>query len=548
MLNSIAGLLLSVCSVYSPPVDYDMTLAGTFGEPRPNHFHCGIDIKTAGVEGKRIYAVSDGYVSRITVGLAGFGNALYITHPDGYTSVYCHLKDFSPRVRKLLGKWQYAHESYTADVRLGPLDCPVARGQLVAISGNTGASQAPHLHFELHDTRTKRLVDPLEVLGKFITDGQAPMAHAFMAYPLAGEGTFCGSSGKQSFGFSSHRLNRRFTAWGKVGFGIWANDYMEATYNRYGVRETVLRVDGHEVFRSCQDEIPQGANRQVNFWGDYDHYLKYGVWYMRSFVLPGCTLPFLHTDANRGIVTFDEERDYHVEYVLSDFFGNTSQYEFTVMGQREEIPVVDRRESRMLMKCRRLSVFSEPGVWLVLPEGALPDDIELSPVTVSRPDAVSPQYAFLRKPFPLAVSSELGIALRKDVKDVTKLYVMSNDGRYCGGRYENGWIVTRIKELGVAYGLEYDDIPPVITPIGRDGWNGSQVIRIGISDRQSGLKSFHGYIDGMFVLFERIDKTPWVMCRLRETPIARTGQTRKLRFTVTDNCNNTRVFEDNIVY
>ena len=121
MLSAIAGLLLAIRVTYASPVDYDVTLAGNFGEPRLNHFHCGIDVKTDGVEGKRLMAVADGYVSRITVGLSGFGNALYITHPDGNTSVYCHLKSFTPAITRLLRKWQYAHKSYVADVRLGPL-------------------------------------------------------------------------------------------------------------------------------------------------------------------------------------------------------------------------------------------------------------------------------------------------------------------------------------------------------------------------------------------------------------------------------------------
>ena len=323
-MNAIAGLLLAIRLAYSSPVDYDIALAGNFGEPRPNHFHCGIDIKTGGVEGKRLLAISDGYVSRVTVGLSGFGNALYITHPDGNTSVYCHLKSFSPSITRLLRRWQYAHESYVADVRLGPLDCPVARGQFIAISGNTGASQAPHLHLELHETQSGHLKDPLDVLGSCINDGQAPMAHAFMAYPVPGKGVFEGGSGKRSYAFTGHKLNRKFRAWGKVGFGIWANDYMEVTYNKYGVRETVLRVDGNEVFRSCVDGIPPTVNRRINYWGDYQHYFRYGTWYLKSFRTPGNTLPFITADGNGGIVDFNEERNYHIEYSLADYFGNTS--------------------------------------------------------------------------------------------------------------------------------------------------------------------------------------------------------------------------------
>ena len=124
------GLFLSILlSIYHPPVSYDISLAGNFGEPRPHHFHGGIDIKTDGVEGKAIYAIGDGYVSRVTMGLYGFGNAVYVTHPEGYTSVYCHLKAFSPRIKAALRRYQYQHETSEGDAYFSALECPVSQGQ-----------------------------------------------------------------------------------------------------------------------------------------------------------------------------------------------------------------------------------------------------------------------------------------------------------------------------------------------------------------------------------------------------------------------------------
>lgn len=541
MLNAIAGLLLAIRLAYSSPVDYDIALAGNFGEPRPNHFHCGIDIKTGGVEGKRLLAISDGYVSRVTVGLSGFGNALYITHPDGNTSVYCHLKSFSPSITRLLRRWQYAHESYVADVRLGPLDCPVARGQFIAISGNTGASQAPHLHLELHETQSGHLKDPLDVLGSCINDGQAPMAHAFMAYPVPGKGVFEGGSGKRSYAFTGYKLNRKFRAWGKVGFGIWANDYMEVTYNKYGVRETVLRVDGNEVFRSCMDGIPPTVNRRINYWGDYQHYFRYGTWYLKSFRTPGNTLPFITADGNGGIVDFNEERNYHIEYSLADYFGNTSVYEFVVCGNKEDIQGVKQGKQRETMHGDRLSTYSYPGVYVVIPKGMLDDDITLSPRKMVGNDAFSPLYSFYDRPCPLASWAELGIAVRSNVADTGKLYVKSNDGKYCGGRYRDGWVVANIRELGIAYCLAYDSLAPRIVPFGRNSWVSRQRVRVLVTDGESGLMTFKGFLDGEFVLFERIDKTDIYECKLPETPVRRLGKQRMLTLVAIDKRKNKSV-------
>lgn len=338
--------------VYSSPIDYEIVLAGNFGEPRPYHFHGGIDVKTGNVEGKNIFAIADGYVSRLTVNMYGFGNAIYVSHPDGNTSVYCHLKHFADQYEQLL----HRKGRDTLSLVFPPDRFPVKSGDHIAISGNTGHSTGPHLHLELHDTETWVMRDPLMKLASIIADTVAPQAHSLMAYPMDGEGVFNGSSAKQSFGFgateakvqrSSVNLQREFTAWGRVGFALWADDYSEATYNHYGIRHTQLLVDGREVFRADVDSIPISCQLEVNQWGDYDHWRRTRVWYMKSFREPGMRLPILHTNFEQGIVCFSEERPYHLTYVLRDYQGNESRYHFTVQGQ--PYPGITPRPRRTLL-------------------------------------------------------------------------------------------------------------------------------------------------------------------------------------------------------
>ncbi len=329
---------LSYCS----PVDYEIVLAGNFGEPRPYHFHGGIDVKTGNVQGKKIYSVAKGYVSRLTVNKYGFGNAIYVDHPDGKTSVYCHLKHFDEKYEKLIQRTGW-HD--TIDVRLKPNKYKVNAGELIAISGNTGNSTGPHLHLELHDTETWAMLDPMEKMAPLIADTVAPHAHSFMAIPVAGEGVFNGVQTKQNFSFgqpevkkqrTTWTLSREFTAWGRVGFALWANDYCEATYNHYGIRHTQLFVDGREVFRSDVDSIPISCQMEVNQWGDYNHWRRSRVWYMKSYREKGVRLPILHTGFDRGIINFNEERPYQLVYILKDYYGNQSRYEFTVKGIRNK--------------------------------------------------------------------------------------------------------------------------------------------------------------------------------------------------------------------
>lgn len=527
---------------FQSPVDYDLVLAGNFGEPRPNHFHGGLDVKTDNVQGKHIYAIADGYVSRITVGLYGFGNAVYITHPTGQTSVYCHLKSFSPRIKAALRRYQYQHKTCVADAYLMPLDVPVSAGQFIALSGNTGHSTGPHLHLEVHDTRTWDMLDPYEVLADFINDSVAPQAHAFMAIPQH-DGMFNGSGQKQNFGFSSHHLEREFTAWGRVGFALWGNDYMQGTYNHYGIRYTTLLVDGREVFRSDVSRVPMSLNRMVNVWGDYQHYRHSNVWYMKSFLEPGCRLPMLWADEQRGIVTFDEERPYQLEYILRDYCGNESHYTFTVRGVPSSFTHHPSPITHHYLRCDRTNSYSRPGMQLVVPYGLLPYDVALQPSVQERPESCSDAYTFTAASLPLLSDAELSIYIRRQNGDPTKYFLTNEQGRYLGGDYHNGWVTGHIRELAGSYRLAYDDQPPVVETVAMD-----QRLVMRVTDDGSGIASWTAEVDGRFIVFDAVEKSSHYICDLRETWLRPSGRQHHLTFTATDNQQNTFTYQSAFLY
>ena len=544
------SLILASFINFVSPVNYEISLAGNFGEPRPNHFHGGIDVKTGGVEGKTIRSIGDGYVTRVTVGLYGYGNAVFIHHPQGYVSVYCHLKAFNPQIAALVRKRQYERQSYRIDETFKPYECPVAAGQLIAVSGNTGASQAPHLHLEIHNARTGNMMDPLDFLGKYVKDALRPMAHGFMVYPQYGEGVFCGGAAKQSFGFASDNLTRKFTAWGKVGFGLWANDYMEITYNRYGIRKTTLTVDGKVVYQSDVNNIPSAYNRMVNCWGDYEHFRRYGVWYMKSFRDPGNLLPIIKVDANNGFVIFDKEKTYHFVYTVTDFAGNKRDYRFSVEGRKQQLPKKREPNLPRLMRWNRANCFQMPSVQLTMPQNLLGDDLELRPRRMRQPNRLSDAFAFYDSSMPLFSWASLSIRCNRKVADPSKLYIAGKAGatRFYGGRYQNGWVTGRIRELGAIYEIAYDDKAPTITPIGQGAWNSTHTLRVGIQDSGSGIRECRGYVDGKFVLFEEVPKSPWMKCDLRSTAIKKSGGIHDFKFVAIDNRGNKKEFVSKIKY
>lgn len=286
---------------FHSPVDIPFLMSGSFGEPRPNHFHCGIDVKTQGVVGKRVLSVCDGYVSRLTVGYDGFGNALYVTHPNGLVSVYCHLDEFVPALQEIVRSRQYEMEKERVDVVLQPGEFPVKAGQLVAYSGNTGASLAPHLHLELHRASDGALVDPLPYFRHLLTDDMSPVVHGVKLYACPGQGWIDTGRSSKTFTVTADASARVVRAWGRVGAAVWADDLMNNTQNKFGIRRITLKVDGRQVFQSLMDEFMPDENPLVNSWGDYPHYRKTKHWYLKSFVEPGNTLCFLSADENRGV-------------------------------------------------------------------------------------------------------------------------------------------------------------------------------------------------------------------------------------------------------
>ena len=542
---------------YHSPVDYAISLAGNFGEPRPNHFHGGLDIRTEGVEGKHIYAIGDGYVSRITVGKDGFGNAVYITHPTGHTSVYCHLKAFSPRIKRALRRYQYRHQTNEADARLSPVEVPVSRGQFIALSGNTGSSTAPHLHLEIHDTRTWNMLDPYQFLNDFISDSVPPQVHAVMAIPQHG-GSFNNSQAPQTLSPipPAGATEGALTAWGKVGFAVWADDYMQGSYNHYGIHETLLFVDGRQVFQAVVDDIPVSMNRMVNAWGCYDQWFRTRRWFMKSYIEPGNTLPCLTADSNRGIVSFDEPRDYHLEYVLRDYKGNEVRHPFTVRAQPPTSTPTPTASSPApssfaatpsqppLLRWNRTTILSRPGVQLVVPYGLVAADTPLSPTISRQPDRWSDACQFAQSSLPLMTDARLSLYARRTDGDPSKLYVASTDGRFMGGDYHDGWVTGRIRELGACYELRYDDLPPTVQPVSLDG----DRLLLNVTDGESGIASWQGTVDGRFVVFDAIEKTTLFACLLRESWLPRTGQSHRLHFEVTDNRHNTQSFDTTFTY
>lgn len=521
-------------SQFCSPFDFPILLSANFGELRPNHFHNGLDIKTQGVTGKPIHCIADGYVSRVAVLHGGYGQAIYVTHPNGLTSVYGHVISFAKNIQACVRQYQYAHETFVCDLKFQPGQFPVKKGDIIALSGNEGASAGPHLHLELRRTETGEYIDPMPYFKHLLKDSKAPVGSLIGIYPIQGKGVVNGSSHKKLLAIGN--LKQPVHAWGEIYTGISAKDYMDGTSNFYGVHSVTLYVDSVQVFNSTTDKVLPDENRMINGFTDYEELTRTRRLIMRSYKLPGNRLRLLHTNENRGAVTIDEERDYHFRYVLEDNFGNRRTYQFIVKGKRQDIPEY-KPEANEMLYWNRANVIQKPGMELMVPRYYVYEDVPLRIDMQGDSSLIAFDYILDAGRTPIHSYCDLSIGLRHmPVADTTKYYIVQKAGKWrssMGGKYANGWIKTRVRSLGT-FSVDVDTIAPQITPIGQGGWRTSRNIRFRIKDMESGIGSYKVYIDGKFVLFG-LKKGILV---IQDPEKVKKGVPHKLEVTVTDQCGN----------
>ena len=516
------------------PFDFPLLLSGNFGELRANHFHGGVDFKTQGVVGKPIRCIADGYISRVTVTPGGYGQAVYITHDNGYTSVHGHLHRFMTEVQQVVEAYQYEHETFAVDLKFDTDRFPLKQGEVFALAGNEGYSFGPHLHMEIRKTDTEEYIDPLQFYTDQVKDTTAPRATHVMLYPQAGKGVVNGSSKKKVVALNAQQ--GMVTAWGKIAAGIKAYDYMDGTSNNYGVRSVTLLVDSVEVFRSTVDGFLPDENRMINAWTDYEEYATRNSWFMRSQILPGNTWRMLQADEEKGVVTINEERPYRFCYILEDLYGNRRTYRFVVQGKEQAIEPLHR--GKHFLKWNQGNVVQLPGMELVVPKGMLYEDVDLNCRVIADALDISFDYQLHDKPVPLHAGCPLVIGVRNyPVADMSKYYVARKyKGRKssAGGSFKDGYMHTTIRELGT-YSVAVDTVAPSIVPLNKPQWKTGN-IQFKIQDSETGIKDYKVYIDGKFILFKFASKNAVLSC-MHPNRIKR-GMKHRMEVVVTDYCGN----------
>ena len=500
---------------FRPPLDIvPPALAGSFGELRSNHFHSGMDYRTNQRIGYPVYAIADGYISRLRVQNSGFGLALYINHKNGYTSVYGHLSRFNAKIAQQVKSIQYQKKSYEIDDFPNELLIPVRKGDVIAYTGNTGSSGGPHLHFEIRDTKTEATINP-QLFGLNIPDNIPPVIYSLYVYKL-NKKPFNEFIPKQALPISGSAGNYKANTidlTGEVGFGIVTTDRHSGASGLNGVYSIELLLDGTHVFTSSVEKFEFEDSKAINSHIDYPTYLNTKRSIQKSFVDPGNPLSIYSNLVNRGRIEFNDGKLHELQYIVTDAKGNKSLLSFQV---RADAKAANYQEVAASGTARFPydveNHFNNDQIKATLPKGTLYNDLNFIYKTLPKPvgNAYSAIHQIHNNTTPLHVGFELWIKADNLPDNLRNKAVIVSTGRSSqGGYYENGYVKAKPRNFG-SYFISVDTIAPTILPQNvSDGKNLAGVSKMSfkLRDNLSGIQSFNGFIDGKWVLMEFDTKT-----------------------------------------
>jgi murein DD-endopeptidase MepM/ murein hydrolase activator NlpD len=500
---------------FRAPIDIPLYLSGNFGELRSNHFHAGIDIKTMGVTGHKVYASAEGYISRIKIEAAGYGNTLYITHPAGFTTVYGHLERFRQDIASYVLNLQYENQQHAINIYPEKSRWPVKKGEFIALSGTSGYSYGPHLHYEIREAATQETMNVL-MFGFNIEDKIPPKVYSLYVYPSDEKGLVNNSSEKLRLELSGENGIYKVAGMdtleldGNVGFGIEAYDYLNGANNRCGLYSIRLFVDEKLKFHWEMDQFSFSESRYINSFIDYEEKGKNKKNVQKTFVDPNNQLSLYRYTDQAGIMDFSENRNYNISILIEDTYGNQSRIDFLAAGGIQNGPDVlaGKDTATVTFSCMSPHEFKDEGLELQLPQGALYYDLdfkytrsEMLPGTFSPVHHLHDPYTPMHKDCKLVIKAQ-GIA--DSLQEKALFGILSQEGEIlaAGGEWIDGNVVGQIRNLG-KYTVIIDTIAPIISPLDtKHDMSDRKTIRFSVTDELSGIKSYEGYVDNKWALFE----------------------------------------------
>ena len=533
---------------FQSPLDIPVHPSGTFGELRSNHFHAGLDYRTNQKTGLPVHAAASGYVSRIKVSSYGYGTALYINHPNGYTTVYGHLSAYAPKIDDVVRAAQYRNQSFDIQLFFKPGEIPVEKGEVVALSGNTGGSGGPHLHFEYRDTKTSKIINPLHFgLRKLMKDNSAPNLYGLRIYPLTDETVING--GNEPVGVKYRRLNdgtylaNTIKVNGKVGLGINTADRSQGSTSRNGVYKIETYHNDEPNFNLTFDTFSFSETRYINNLIDYSYYRNNRQRYQKLFVQTPYSLSLVKANTSDGAIMVTPEnnlQEYKIE--VYDFHGNKTVVKGAIeYSDAPATKITPKHTTSYFVDASEDNSYAKDGISVYMPAGTFYEDFymdfDVKDSVLYLHDDEIPVHKYFTVTFDAS-------HLSPEVASKTFIEGFSGNRRnYHSSTFKNGKLTARVRSLG-KFKLDQDTTPPKIySPSFTEGkWLSTKdSFSLKISDDLSGIGTYNAWLNGKWILMHYDYKTRVIFHNFSDG-IVDEGK-NELKVVVTDNVGNSTTFE-----
>jgi murein DD-endopeptidase MepM/ murein hydrolase activator NlpD len=533
---------------FRSPLDIPIELSGCFGELRNNHFHSGFDIRTQQTEGLPVFAVADGYISRIKISLVGYGKVIYITHPNGFTSVYGHLQRGNGEIQKYIKDFQYKEKAYEVEMFPKPNELVITKGQQIAFSGNTGGSGGPHLHFEFRETVSEKILNPMLFgFNKYIKDTKKPSITGLFAYPMDDKSIVNENSSPVSLNLTLQSygsyMSEKLKLSGNAGFGINVYDMFDNSYTKYGIYKVELFNNGKSTYSYQFDVLAFEELRYINAFIDYGRYQTMDQRVQKLFMKNPFPLSIINPGEKNGIISMNNpnlSEIYRIE--ISDFENNKTC--ITIPVEYSNLPSKNLPKpfkTNYFVKSKSDFIYNKDNVEVFFPAGSFYEDFYM--------DCESSKNEFKVKNYKIPVHSNYTITMKDSLHtelELKQMFLAKIEGKKQSYVYTNrkGFVFTsKTKELG-KFALSKDSVAPRIVMMDSivDKFPfEKKYFQLKISDDLSGIKTYNGFLNDQWILLEYESKNK-KLTHYFEDNIAIEGD-NKLKVIVSDNVGNSTIFE-----
>ena len=531
---------------FRSPLDVTVVLSGTFAELRSNHFHSGLDIKTQQRTGLKIYTAAQGYVSRIKVSHYGYGKALYITHPNGYVTVYAHLSKFSPSIQKYIKECQYDKETYEVEVFPSPEELPISADEIVAFSGNSGSSGGPHLHFEIRDNE-ERPINPM-LFGLDVKDTKAPVLSSVYAYPKDKRAHVNDLNKRTELRLIPNKNGDYTTepieALGAIGFGIVSYDQQDLAYNKNGLSNIQSFYNGNKTFEMDFKRFSFAESKHINRFIDYEMFKEKKSRIQKLFVQSGNTLSMLKDVDASGYVNVEDSTNTVYKVRLSDFKGNESWLSIPIKGKStKEILKAPELKPNTYVIANKVNELEMDNVSVYFPTHTFYDDFHIDFSVLNDTLKLHKNTVPLMKSYTIKFDITNYSDDDRDQLFIANLYGYYQRPSYLHTKRVGDMLSARTKSLGT-FTLARDTISPTIKPVNfKDGKWLSKLseLKVRIDDDLSGISNYRATINGKWILMEYDYKKDTLTYDFNDN--VNTETENNLKIIVTDNIGNSTTFE-----